>query len=174
MKKRILRYLKHTVVTLIVLGAIVISFGLYHGAALHYGDNPLMMDWDKEGPYVFYKNDSTLNVNYIKGNKDDGFYLMQKDYPIDSLISASCHFPLDSTNFTFLIKPDFKTPKTTYNDNNKVLAISDIESGYKTFRDFLISNKVIDNNLNWIFENGHLVLVGDVVERSETTPPIKR
>ncbi len=169
MKKRILRYLKHIVLTIIVLGAIGILFGLYHGAGLHYGDNPLMMDWDKEGPYVFYKNDTTLNVNYIKGNKEDGFYLMQKDYPVDSLISASCYFPLDSTNFTFLIKPDFKTPKTIYNDNNKILAISDIESGYKTFRDFLISSKVIDNNLNWTFKNGHLVLVGDFVDRGFST-----
>ena len=78
MKKRIFRYIKHIVLTILVLGAIGILFGLYHGAGLHYGDNPLMMDWDKEGPYIFYKSDSMLQVNYIKGNKDDGFYLEQK------------------------------------------------------------------------------------------------
>ena len=56
--------------TILVLGAIGILFGLYHGAGLHYGDNPLMMDWDKEGPYIFYKSDSMLQVNYIKGNNE--------------------------------------------------------------------------------------------------------
>jgi len=55
MKKRIFRYIKHIVLTILVLGPIGILFGLYHGAGLHYGDNPLMMDWDKEGPYIFIR-----------------------------------------------------------------------------------------------------------------------
>jgi len=172
MKKRIFRYLKHIVSTILILGIAGILFGLYHGAGLHYGDNPKMMNWDKDGPYVFYKNDSILNVNYIKGNQDDGFFLDQKNYSINSKIPAFCYFPLDSTSFEFSIKTDFKTPKNTYNDNNAILAISDIESGYKTFRDFLINNKVIDNNLNWTFGTGHLVLVGDFVARDFSTTQV--
>ena len=165
MKKRIFRYIKHIVVTILILGIAGVLFGLYHGAALHYDDNPMMMNLDKEGPYIFYKNDSILNVNYIKGNQKDGFYLEQKNHLIGSNISASCYFPLDSTSFEYSIKTDFKTPKNTYNDNNVILAISDIEGGYKAFRDFLINSNVIDVNLNWIFGKGHLVLVGDFVDR---------
>ncbi len=160
------------VITLLVLGAIGVSFGLYHGASLHYGDNPLMMDWDKDGPYVFYENDSILNVNYIKGNQNDGFYLDQKKYSVNSRIPALCYFPLDSTSFEFSISKDFKTPKNTYKDNNSILAISDIESGFKTFRDFLINSKVIDKNLNWTFGAGHLVLVGDFVDRGFSTTQV--
>jgi len=172
MRKRIFRYIKHIVVTILVLGIGGILFGLYHGAGLHYGDNPKMMEWDKDGPYAFYKNDSILNVNYIKGNQDDGFFLDQKNYSIDSIIPASCYFPLDSTSFEFSIRTDFKTPKNTYNDDNVILAISDIESGYKTFRDFLINSKVIDKNLNWTFGTGHLVLVGDFVDRGFSTTQV--
>jgi len=172
MRKRIFRYIKHIVVTILVLGIGGILFGLYHGAGLHYGDNPKMMEWDKDGPYAFYKNDSILNVNYIKGNQDDGFFLDQKNYSIDSIIPASCYFPLDSTSFEFSIRTDFKTPKNAYNDDNVILAISDIESGYKTFRDFLINSKVIDKNLNWIFGTGHLVLVGDFVDRGFSTTQV--
>ena len=40
-----------------------------------------------------------------------------------------------------------------------------LKVGYKTFRDFLINSKVIDANLNWTFGKGHLVLVGDFVDR---------
>jgi len=172
MKKRIFRYLKHITLTFIVLGAILVLFGLHIGASVHYGDNPLMRVLDKEGPYVFYTNDSTLNINYIRGNKDDGFYLEQKDYPATASIAASCFFPLDSTYFNFTINAEIEIPKTTYYDNNKILAISDIESGYKTFRDFLINNKVIDKNLNWIFGKGHLVLVGDFVDRGNSTTQV--
>jgi Calcineurin-like phosphoesterase len=172
MKKRIFRYLKHVFLTFFVLAIIAIAFGLYHGASASYGHNSLRLAFDGEGPYVFYKNDSTLNLNYIKGNKDDGFYVNQKNYAATESISANCFFPLDSTHFDFTIKTDLKIPQTIYKDNNSILAISDIESGFKTFRDFLIKSKVIDQNLNWTFGKGHLVLVGDFVDRGFSTTQV--
>lgn len=167
-----MRYVKHISLTLLILATSAILFGLYHGASVHYGDNPMMGDWDKDGPYVFYKNDSIINVNYIRGNKKDGFFLDQNNYSINAKIPAFCHFPLDSTGFEFSINTDFKTPLNTYSDNGKIIAISDIESGYKVFRDFLINNKVIDKNLNWTFDNGHLVLVGDFVDMGFSTTQV--
>lgn len=172
MKKRILRYVKHIIITFVVLGFIVVSFGLYHGASFRYSENPEMMNWDKDGPYVFNKNDSILTVNYIRGNQSDGFYLDQKDYTLDSKIPAYCYFPLDSTRFEFTISTNIEIPKNTYNDNSKILAISDIESGFKTFRDFMIANKVIDEKLNWTFGSGHLVLLGDFVDRDFSTTQV--
>lgn len=172
MKKRIFRYIKHIGITIIILSTIGVLFGLYHGASLHYGDNPIMMDWDKDGPYVFYKNDSTLNVNYIRGNQDDGFYLEQKDYSVNSKISGFSYFPLDSTSFEFSLKTNFQNPASTYDDHHSILAISDIESGFATFRDFLINSKVIDQKLNWIFGTGHLVLIGDFVDRGFSTTQV--
>ena len=80
MKKRTVRYLKHLVATTLILGTLGVCFGLYHGASLHYGDHPLMMTIDNEGPYVFFDGDSAMNVNYIKGNKTDGFYVEKKDH----------------------------------------------------------------------------------------------
>ena len=47
-----------------------------------------------------------------------------------------------------------------------------IESGFKTFRDFLIANKVINEKLNWTFANGHLVLLGDFVDRDFSTTQV--
>lgn len=169
MKKRVFRYVKHIIVTFIILAVLAISFGLYHGASFRYAENPEMMNWDKDGPYVFNKNDSISTVNYIRGNQDAGFYLDQKDYASNSPISAYCYFPLDSTRFEFTINNKIEIPKNTYNDNSKILAISDIESGFKTFRNFLINNKVVDEKLNWTFGNGHLVLLGDFVDRDFST-----
>ena len=172
MKKRIFRYLKHIVITFLILGVLAISFGLYHDASFRYAENLEMMNWDKDGPYIFDKNDSVITVNYVRGNQDDGFYLDQKDYPLDSKIPVSCYFPLDSTRFEFTINNKIEIPKNTYNDNAKILAISDIESGFKTFRDFLIANKVINEKLNWTFGNGHLVLLGDFVDRDFSTTQV--
>ena len=67
MKKKIFRYLKHAFLTLFALAIIAISFGLYHGASASYGHDPKRIAFDGEGPYAFYKNDSTISVKYIKG-----------------------------------------------------------------------------------------------------------
>jgi hypothetical protein len=172
MKKRMLRYIKHIIVTFVIVGGLAISFGLYHGASFRYAENPEMMNWDKDGPYVFNKNDSIFTLNYIRGNQDKGFYLDQNEYTSNSEILAYCYFPLDTTRFEFTINNKIEIPKNTYNDNSKILAISDIESGFKAFRDFLITNKVIDKKLNWTFGNGHLVLLGDFVDRDFSTTQV--
>jgi len=172
MKKGIFRYLKHIFGTIGVLLFIGIIILVSLNGSIEYRNNPLKINLDREGPYVFYENDSILNVNYIRGNKTDGFYVDQKEYGANEHILASSYFPLDSSKFNFTIKSEFNIPNTTYSDNQPILAISDIESGYKAFRDFLINNKIIDNNLNWTFGKGHLVLVGDFVDRGFSTTQV--
>ncbi len=172
MKKNILRYLKHLFLTVLVLLCLGLTILVNIGGSVHYGDQAGMRNLDREGPYLFYENDSVLNLQYLRGNKDDGFYLEQQSYPIASSIPATCYFPLDGSKFNFFIQTEFKTPPSIYQDDHPVLAISDIESGYKTFRDFLIQNKVIDKHLNWTFGAGHLVLVGDFVDRGYSTTQV--
>jgi len=172
MRKRIIRYLTHifgTIICLSLVGAVVI---ISLNGSLEYGNNPQAINLEKEGPYVFYETDSTLNVNYIRGNKTDGFYLDKIEYNANDEILANCYFPLDTSGFNFTIDSEINTPKAIYADKQPILAISDIESGFKTFRDFLITNKVIDENLDWIFGKGHLVLVGDFVDRGFSTTQV--
>lgn len=165
MKKRILRYLKHIGITFLALLLIAISIVLHIGASVHYADHPLKYTIDNEGPYIFYTNNSTLNINYLKGNRDDGFYVDSEEFQTNTNFIAKSHFQIDDSSFDFEIFTDFKTDKSIYMDENPIIAISDIEGGYMTFRDFLIRNKVIDRELNWIFGKGHLVLAGDFVDR---------
>jgi Calcineurin-like phosphoesterase len=173
MKKRVIRYLKHIFATLIILILIAVAVIVSEDGAIHYGDNPAQMNWENEGPYIFFKDISALNIQYIKGNKDDGFFVDSTNVSIDSALQLFCYFNLDNSKFGFQIdKKQLNTPATTYNDEGKIFAVSDIESNYKTFRDLLIKNKVIDENLNWLFSNGHLVLVGDFVDRGFSTTQV--
>lgn len=172
MKQQLYRYLKHVFRTLLVILIIgVITIIAMHGSFAYY-TNPKATILDKEGPYVFYTNDSTISVNYIRGNKKEGFYLDKTIHSISDTISAYCHFPLENYDFQFHVNPVIESTKAVYNDNAPILAISDIESGFRTFRDFLIQNKVIDTKLNWTFGNGHLVLVGDFVDRGFSTTQV--
>jgi len=58
-----------------------------------------------------------------------------------------------------------------YNLPEKLIAISDIEGNFNGFSSFLQINNIIDSNLNWKFGDGHLVLVGDFVDRGENVIP---
>ncbi|MCP3685486.1 MAG: hypothetical protein GY861_22775 [bacterium] len=78
MKQRISRFLKHALLTILILATVIIGIGYFMGASAHFGDNPLAMTLNNEGPYIFFENDSVLNVNYIKGNTDNGFTLTKE------------------------------------------------------------------------------------------------
>ncbi|UII26724.1 metallophosphoesterase [Fulvivirga maritima] len=172
MKRRIFRYLKHVGLTFLLVLAILIPVGIYHGAQLSYGHNNARINLNGEGPYVFYQSDSVLQAYYIRGNKDEGFYLDTTQYQHNEPIPAQVFFPLDSTYFNFTINAEFTSPEIVYSDDQQIIAISDIESGFKAFRDFLMHNKVIDEDLNWIFGKNHLVLNGDFVDRGFSTTQV--
>ena len=165
MKKNIITYFKHLFLTILALLVTGIVVGLSIGASVHYGDNPKAYMLENEGPYVFYVNDTSLSVNYVNGSRSVGYQLQKEVIALNELKEATCYNYLDSTQFAVPIYTDYKTPASVYNDDNKIVAISDIEGNYITFRDMLISLQVMDDRLNWTFGTGHLVLVGDFVDR---------
>ncbi len=48
-----------------------------------------------------------------------------------------------------------------------LLAVSDIEGNYEALGRFLVGNGVVGEDLHWTFGRGHLVFVGDIVDRGE-------
>jgi len=163
--------LKHFFITFTILFLIVASFGIYHGAEAHLDEDKLAYILDKEGPYIFFENNK-LAVNYIRGNKPNGFYNDKTLHPLNQKLTAKAHFTLEKQDIEFTVNPHIEVPPVSYQDDSPILAISDIESGYKTFRDFLISHKVIDASLNWTFGKGHLVLVGDFIDRGNSVTQV--
>lgn len=163
--------LKHFSITFVVVFLGVVAFGIYHGAEAHFDEDRLAYKLDKEGPHIFFENNQ-LVVNYIRGNKPDGFYKDQSIYLLDHDIPVKAYFALEEQDIEFAVNASIETPQSIYTDNNPILAISDIESGYKTFRDFLITHDVIDEALNWTFGKGHLVLVGDMLDRGNSVTQV--
>lgn len=170
--KLIITNLKHFLFTFTLLFSILIAVGISFGANVNYGDNPLAYKVGDEGPHVFFENEETI-VNYIRGGRDEGFYLDRATYSVDEKITAKVYFPLEDDNFEVQIScEEITIPETIYNDGQPIVAISDIESSFRTFRDFLIANKVINSNLEWIFDQGHLVLLGDFIDRGFSTTQV--
>jgi hypothetical protein len=118
-----------------------------------------------DGPYVFWENKSKLKATYLISNS-----LTNKINQFDTVLS----FKKDATILAHKKLP-FKIPirrikrnaSTAFEFENvsKIMAIGDLHGEFDTFKNFLINNKVIDKNYNWIFGTGHLLLAGDIFDR---------
>ena len=64
---------------------------------------------------------------------------------------------------------EFKVASSdTYQGVEKLAAISDIHGQVDIFKALLRQHKVVDDNLDWRFGKGHLVITGDIFDRGDT------
>ncbi|MFC2096586.1 metallophosphoesterase [Bacteroidota bacterium] len=83
------------------------------------------------------------------------------------------NFKVIKQQFGFEFNPDWieqiKNESINYNQNydgvENLIAISDIHGQYNTLVKLLKVHNVIDENYNWIYGNGHLVINGDIMDR---------
>lgn len=165
------KYVWHFLVVLLVLAIPTAGIGLWAGADFYFDEDETAFRAAGEGPHIFQQGDHWL-LQTLRGNRDDGFWVEEQRQPLANAFAFEVEFPLDNSRFTVQATPEFVTPPARYQDEHAILAISDIEGNYRSFRDFLINAKVIDRELNWTFGQGHLVLVGDFVDRGPSVTQV--
>lgn len=166
----ILTNLKHFTVTFLLLLVTLVCFGLFIGADAHLFEDKLAYQLDGE-VHVFAQDNQTIALR-IKGDNDSGFYVEQQAISAATDNRIKVQFPQDNSHFTVEIGENIQTPDAIYNDGEPIVALSDIESGFAAFRQFLVSHSIADEQLNWTFGKGHLVLVGDFVDRGASTTQV--
>ena len=118
---------------------------------------------DYDGPYVIYRNGSTILKQVVKGSNN---FVSKSDsisgFVKEKLITCNIN---DSLSFVTIIKDTLVVENSVFEMPEKLIAVSDIEGNFVAFRDFLINNKVINSNNQWIYGRGHLVLNGDFFDR---------
>ena len=72
---------------------------------------------------------------------------------------------VDHDQFSFSLRKEYDLERSSYPMPKKLIVIADIEGNFNGFLSFLVGNKVVDLNLNWIFESNHLLLCGDLIDR---------
>lgn len=109
-----------------------------------------------DGPYIFEKKDSLKILWVNKGIKMDTVLAKanvlkfeEKNLPVVNL---------NQLNFNQEAKYQFEGVE-------KFTALSDIHGQYDLFVELLHKQNIIDENNNWAYGNGHLVIVGDVFDR---------
>ncbi len=160
------KFFKYTSVAFLSLVAIffIVAYTFNHSLKFSI-DKTIPYQLDREGPFIALEGDSMATIHYIRGNLKEGFELQNHSVSADSLVTATVFYPLDSTEFDIELDFNFHPENTIYPAVEKIFAVSDMEGNFKTFRNVLTANGVIDENLNWNFGTGHLVLLGDFVDK---------
>ncbi|OQP58188.1 hypothetical protein A3860_07640 [Niastella vici] len=60
-----------------------------------------------------------------------------------------------------------RNEEAEYRKTSKVFVVSDIEGNFQAFCRLLYKGGVIDKHLKWVYDEGHLVIVGDCFDRGE-------
>ena len=166
MNKQVFKYLKYFFLSSFALIAILLIFARTSNQAVKYGfDKTIPFQLEGEGPFIALGGDSMAKIQYIHGNQKEGFELQTQSVKLDTLLKLPIYYPLDNTDFLVSVDFKFQNEITTYPAANKIFAVSDLEGNYKTFRDLLLANRVIDEALNWSFGDGRLILLGDFVDK---------
>lgn len=119
-----------------------------------------------DGPYVSWKDASTAVIVCHIDGKVIRREITDITEPID-VSTPSAGVPS--------IHLDPKPPQPSAGKwpmPSRVLAVSDLEGNYQAFWDFLRGNGVIDKAGHWSWGDGHLVLVGDIVDRGDQVTEI--
>ncbi len=118
-----------------------------------------------DGPYVMYKSGRILVYDIeAKGEtlklRKDGFGESNRHK-----IQLKVRTNEVGGFFRFPLQKELTAQASVYPEPSKLFIISDIEGNFTAFRRLLIEGHVIDSNFNWTFGDGHLVLIGDFVDR---------
>jgi len=94
-----------------------------------------------DGPYIFIEEDHLLELNVINGA------VVRKSLSLDT-------YPIT-----------YRLEHNTYDNIKKVVVLSDIHGQYDLAIEILKNNRIINDDLNWRYGKGHLVIVGDIFDR---------
>ncbi len=113
-----------------------------------------------DGPYIFQKDEKWVMYSIKAGE------LQSEDLPSERIIT-SFNVPTDQRDheFNVMLKPGLSFELARYDMPNRLVAISDIEGNFASLRKLLQVTGVVDQDLNWTFGDGHLVLTGDFFDR---------
>jgi len=125
--------------------------------------SPLLATAINDGPYVF-REDSQLEAFWIC----KGVLVKKIIKPESTPISIEqCQLPAKVRN---TLIPE--TQILNYQGDFTVAALSDFHGQYDLMIELLTNNRIIDDNKNWLFGNGHFVITGDIFDRGDKVTEI--
>ena len=120
-----------------------------------------------EGPHLFYEDKSLKKIMITtQGNKiTQEIKEIELGKEIQTLHTVA--IPGSDRHFNFALSSEIANPEEFYPKSGKILVLSDVEGDFKYLESILKGNEVIDSEGNWTYDNGHLMLLGDIFDRGK-------
>ncbi len=121
-----------------------------------------------DGAYILYEKDSLRLISVEEISDDFEIHderFSKVEYDEEFTVNAYNYDNPSEISFTVNLMDSLSVPQSIYHKPDKIFTTSDIEGNFYAFHKLLRANGIIDRNSNWTFGNGHLVLVGDFVDR---------
>lgn len=116
--------------------------------------------YEQDGPYVFYEGGNVI-VREITPNG-----LVSNTYSSTNGLVLTCQLPHMNKTFSFTLRPELTIEPSVYPTTPpKFLAISDFDGHIEGFTMALKGEGIVDDNFNWIYGNGDLIVTGDLFDR---------
>lgn len=115
----------------------------------------------KDGPYVFYK-ENEIEVVTITDNGIEREY-----HALNDEVILTVQDPTSENSFSFPLKKEHHIPEAIHTLPTKLFVTSDIEGQFAAYKRMLIDAKVMNENFEWIYGDGYVVLSGDMVDRGD-------
>ena len=120
-------------------------------------DAPLVAADLHDGPYVFHEDDGSTTVKWVTAGRAE-----TKRFAAGAAIKLP--------QFEHLLGKAWKptppeVPPAIWKQPAKLLVVSDVEGNHDALLRFLRANGVVDRKGHWSFGDGHLVGLGDMVDR---------
>ena len=161
-------YIKHFLAVAVILLLIGFAVLVSQHGSISMAPDALAYTVDREGPHVFHTDIGAVSA-YVRGNREEGFYPETRSFETSNDITLPVYFTAESLTFDVELRHSHPVPASEYSDGQPIIALSDLEGNFVAFKDFLQAHGVVDLALNWTFGKGHLVLIGDMVDRGFST-----
>ncbi|MCB0587937.1 MAG: metallophosphoesterase [Phaeodactylibacter sp.] len=116
----------------------------------------------EDGPYIFFENGQAI-ARWVTENG------LEEDTLRDGRPAKIFSGAFDAFDPAYLDLEDTFQPAPTANFKkvSRVAAVSDIHGQYGLLIRLLTAHQIIDNDGNWAFGQGHLVVLGDIFDRGD-------
>ena len=120
-----------------------------------------------DGPYVFVDSDKPLALR-VQSTPQSINKVTKAPVLGELLVTVDNK---NQTQFNVPLRHSYPRSELSYSTPENVVAISDLEGNFDATVNLLLASRVIDDTLNWSFGKGHLVVIGDIVDRGTNVVP---
>ena len=118
-----------------------------------------------DGPYISQVSDTVFRVDYLKNN---GVKNKSSIISGEIITDGSTEFKglkIDRNKYRIIPEPEIQP--SHYDMPSQLFVVGDIHGQYKRMLEILSAGGVINKKNNWTYGDGHLLFVGDILDRGE-------